>query len=80
MSIDADEYASWKEHPVTQFYMNAIKYAVDETRANFIAYAFDADGHDPYQLAFWRGQYSAYEGMLNSNYADIKVLHESQKE
>ena len=74
--IDADDFAQWRDNPITLWYMQSLSLMADDTRAHFIAYAFESDGADPQRLAYWRGLYAGLTQAADPDFDSLKELHE----
>lgn len=72
---EADEFALWRDSPITRWYLQSLLMRADAVRTHFIALAFEAGLADPAQLSFWRGEFAGITDAATISYDDLKEMY-----
>lgn len=66
-----EDFAAWRDNPVTQYVMRAYSQAAEDAKAKWIAHSWDAGVCEPSELIENRTLAAAYLDMVDLTYADL---------
>lgn len=77
--MTADDYAIWRDNPVTKWVMHAIGAAADECRENWLAASWDTGSADQSYLDKLQSRAGALVMILNADFEDIEAWHDEHE-
>ena len=78
---DPEEFAAWRDHPVTQWVAQAYGKMAEIQRQAWVEATWDAGEHLPEAaLVELRTRADAYRSMAECDYSDLVSIHEPEAE
>lgn len=74
----ADEYATWRDNPITAWVMKGVQHYADLQPAQWLAMSWNTGEADVEALARMRTRAESYADLANLSYDDACGLHEEQ--
>lgn len=78
--IDPEEFAAWKENPVTQWVLKAYEQMAAEQHKAWNECSWEGGHCDSFVLQELRVRADAYRSMAESNLEDLAAAHEPEAE
>lgn len=82
--IDPDEFAAWRNHPITQYVLKGVDLMREEVRGETMHIFFDADGFvnpDHHWLIHYnRGVFDAYSTISGITLDELTRAHNGEDE
>lgn len=75
--IDPEEFAAWREHPITRWTLEAMSLKAEDIRATYMHVYFHNDPkvEDVPQMNFQRGLYAAYSSIAAVTHAELTQIY-----
>lgn len=78
-SVTEEEFLAWRDHPVTQYVMEAYKRMAEAQKNAWMECSWDAGHCDSFELAELRTRADAYKSMSECNLADFTSAVEPEE-
>ncbi len=66
----ADDFAAWRDNPVTRYIMLAARTAAEANKQAWVDASWDSGRSDPVELATLRARADAYMALTETTYAE----------
>ncbi len=80
--IDPEEFAAWREHPVTKWMLEAMALNADEIKQTYIHRYFHniPSEADISQMNYERGQFDAFQSIASITHGELTAIYAATDE